>query len=674
MHGWLESYYIFVILSLAALLLLLFLAFIIALRRHYRELSPWRLADRLSKIAAESDLWLHIPRLAEDGGDFDYYLAGLNSRLARRRKRAARLLGTIGSSHAVLPLLGHLHDPNRAVRKEVVWALGELGDLKSLLPLLSLIETPDWGDPSIVIEAVIKFGPDAETSLLPLLTVSSPITQLWAARAIGRIRGEKPRPPIAPLRPPTAVDTILSWTKRVAWLISGLSMFALFITLLVGTLSATDAFARFVLRLALATIAFVFILILLNLAVRILSDRLEKSRSRLQKRARDVIENILKAPGDHDNWTKLKPFIKRLAIVAVVCQPIPEADTNVIRQILRELGAETHLEKQALRTRRKWRRFQALLLLGWLQSRKSFPLLERALYDPDIENSLAAAHALSEFDAAAAYRMLLDVLSDGRLPYSRLAAVIEASSFKEPLPLLCERVGDFRPKLRFWVAYLLGTTHDQKAFPALTKLARDSEANVRANAVESLGKLKDERATPLLRELLKDPTWYVRAHAAKGVGIANDTTLVEELTWLLHDEQWWVRQDSALALEKIGRPSIPFLKKLLNDKDRFARNKAAEVLGRLGVVAEQIEKLTGTSAETKEAGDFLYAIGRAEALNILHKEISQAEPGAQSRLADILGWIGNDKSLPLLEQLKLTGAQRVREHAKDAIDIIERKH
>ncbi len=141
-------------------------------------------------------------------------------------------------------------------------ALGEIADTESLSPLISLLETPDWGDLSTVVAAIAKYGPEAEEQLQPLLKDRSSTTRLRAAEAIGRIKGEKPRPQIIPLRPRTIVDSLLSTVKILAWLISGIGITILFITLLIGTVSETAAFADFVFKLVLVTISFVFLLIL----------------------------------------------------------------------------------------------------------------------------------------------------------------------------------------------------------------------------------------------------------------------------------------------------------------------------------------------------------------------------------------------------------------------------
>lgn len=116
--------------------------------------------------------------------------------------------------------------------------------------------------------------------------------------------------------------------------------------------------------------------------------------------------------------------------------------------------------------------------MGWLRDPDGIRVLEKALFDPDLDINLAAAHSLSEYDMKDAYLILFDTLSDGRLPYSRLAAFLEESRFSQPLPILLDRAEDFRPKVRFWIAYLLGTIHDTKASTVLIKLAEDENADV----------------------------------------------------------------------------------------------------------------------------------------------------------------------------------------------------
>lgn len=453
--------------------------------------------------------------------------------------------------------------------------------------------------------------------------------------------------------------------KSLAWLVAGLLAPAFLFSL---PLRKPDAFNALVLRLALLSISIAFLAVALNLVQRLANERQEQRLRRLYEEAKQAIGALLKSPRDQQCRQVLRSYLGQLEALKRASESLSDADGETLRQALIELGTGSHLEQQARRGRRKWRRIQALFLLGWLKPAASVPLLQRSLYDPDPDVAYAAAKALAEYDLEAAYRALLDALDRAPISRSRLAAFLESSRCPRAVALLCERASDPSPEGRFWVAYLLGQTRDRQALPALLALARDPDANVRANAAEAIGRLGDRRkTTPAIKRLLRDSEWIVRAHAAKAAGALGDKRLIQELVSLLRDQQWWVRQNSALALERIGPPAIPYLAAMLSDPDRFARNKAAEVLGRLGVISDQIAKLSGPRQEAEAARDLLLAICRAEAVGIIEEEALSADPVTQSRLVYILGEVADISLLPLLEQLSQSKVPQVRERAERAI-------
>lgn len=452
--------------------------------------------------------------------------------------------------------------------------------------------------------------------------------------------------------------------KSLVWLVAGLLAPVFLLSL---PLRRPDAFTELVLRLALLSISIAFLAITLNLAQRLANERQEQRLRHLYEEAKQAIGALLKSPKDRQCREALRSYLGQLELLKQASESLSDLDRERLCQALIELGAGSRLEEQARRGRRKWRRIQALFLLGWLKPAASVSLLQRSLYDPDPDVAYAAAKALAEYDLEAAYRALLDALDRAPISRSRLAAFLESSRCPRAVALLCERASDPSPEVRFWAAYLLGQMRDRRALPALLALARDRDANVRANAAEALGQLGDQRASPAIKELLGDSEWIVRAHAAKAAGALGDKRLIKELMPLLRDRQWWVRQDSALALERLGPPAIPYLTAMLNDPDRFARNKAAEVLGRLGVISDQIAKLSGPRQEAEAARDLLLAICRAEAVGIIEEEALCADPITQIWLIDILAEVTAAGFLPLLEQLSQSEVPEVRERAERAI-------
>jgi len=457
---------------------------------------------------------------------------------------------------------------------------------------------------------------------------------------------------IKPLRSVSLYDYFLVAVKFAAWVASILLLLYIFFALFFSALKSPAAFAYTVLIFALSTIAFVFALIVLNVLQKIIFDRVERNQQKQLAAALSVIDKYNLNPSDKDTRDSFRVFLNHLNTLEIAAgQKLPEDENQDLSRLLIDIGAADVLEKQALRSRRKWRRIEALTLLGWLRPQQSLPLLNRALYDPDVDIITAAVDSLAKYVDDSAYQLLLEALDEGRLPRSRLASFIESSNCKNKLPILTRYAQASNPKVRFWIAYLLGRVDSPDSLTVLASMSKDPDANVRAGATEALGRLGDKQAVALVKERLLDKDWPVRLHAAKAVSELRAEILIPDLIDLLRDDQWWVRENSAQALERFGQAARPYLIDLLGTNDRFARNKAAEILGRLGVIKEWIGELSASPIKAKAARGYLIAVGRAEAINIIEEASIKAQPDLAVKLIDILGEIGYPGAKTTLETL-----------------------
>jgi HEAT repeat protein len=328
-----------------------------------------------------------------------------------------------------------------------------------------------------------------------------------------------------------------------------------------------------------------------------------------------------------------KQLIERLDLTRDALSEIIERDPHIREELLTG-GLATRVERELGGRGDKWHRVGAAGVLGLLRAETSVPALQRALDDHDIDIAYAAAQALSVYTSPSAYAALLFALTKQRLPAARIASLLEAFRCPNARELIERRADSENPKVRYWVAYLLGSLADSRSARVVEQLSYDPEEDVRANAAESLANFPSERH---LRRLLQDESWVVRSHAAKAAGASGLSALAPRLAELLEDRSWWVRQNAMLALAGFGDAAVPSLLDQLHSADRFARNKAAEALIRCGYAARQIERLASGSHGSGDAHVFLVDLGRAEALSTIENAARHAtHPGAQERLRGVL--------------------------------------
>jgi len=121
------------------------------------------------------------------------------------------------------------------------------------------------------------------------------------------------------------------------------------------------------------------------------------------------------------------------------------------------------------------------------------------------------------------------------------------------------------------IAEALGNIGDYRAGPALLRLARASEDNVRLAAVEALGNVKARDAIPELSHIVDDPAAppLLIKRALVALGQIGDVAAIPALTHGLVIERQGVSflPESSFALFLIGEPAVEPLMKIAQDQD-----------------------------------------------------------------------------------------------------------
>ena len=120
----------------------------------------------------------------------------------------------------------------------------------------------------------------------------------------------------------------------------------------------------------------------------------------------------------------------------------------------------------------------------------------------------------------------------------------------EPVEALIAECGNPDPQVRLYAAWILGHTHDPRAFRTDLRLTENPDAGVRYDAAWALGILGDTRAIAPLLALID-----------------------------AQDEEWAAHSGAAQGLACIGNPAVPALLERLRADDSDARMLAAGLLG-----------------------------------------------------------------------------------------------
>ena len=414
-----------------------------------------------------------------------------------------------------------------------------------------------------------------------------------------------------------------------------------YVALIGGTLllarASRDTLAQF---WWLAPACAVLYVVVLSLTVTSMATRSRRARAR--DRELELLSVRLKsaigAPPP-ERGSALEPVMGRLPEVQRACaEHLSAAQSETVRAALVELGAHDALAAQLRRARAKRARAKTLFTIGWLADDRSVPALANALNGRDADLAYVAGQALAEYESAQACHALVTALQTGTISRPLVATLLESSRYGGAPELVAAASGDPDARVRGWVAFLLGRCADPRTREWLVPLAADEDAEVRAAAAEAYAAFPEPQ---ILTALLRDEDWRVRAGAAKAIGDAGLSGLVSELTALMSDGAWWVRQRASTALKQLGQASVGHLRRLLEDDDRFVRNKAAEILIEIGFISDQIAALRGTPEQVAAARHVLAALVRAEARETLVGSIEAADPVTRERLVALLDEVDN---------------------------------
>ena len=273
------------------------------------------------------------------------------------------------------------------------------------------------------------------------------------------------------------------------------------------------------------------------------------------------------------------------------------------------------------------------------------------------------------------------------------------ASAKEALATTMQK--DFNDDVRAEAARALASLRAKDQVPVLTAALEDPQnrehRKVRVDIARTLGALRDPAAGPALERALRDPDKQVAQEATLAVGLVGHTPARPQLEEMFRaNPSRMVKMQALQSIALLRDPgSVPLLESLLNHKDDYYRELAAEGLARLkyegakdwrmrfdlekkpnvrnalayGLAAsgglDYINNLANAldSRDENQVEVYLYELGRFNRqLNELHRYLRSMNPKVRAGMARIVGDIGDPSSTdPIRALADDTNTEVVRE-------------
>ena len=248
---------------------------------------------------------------------------------------------------------------------------------------------------------------------------------------------------------------------------------------------------------------------------------------------------------------------------------------------------------------------------------------------------------------------------------------------------------DFDDEVRALAARALGTLKAKDQVPTLTATLEDPQnrehRDVRIEIIRTLALIRDPAAGPALEKALRDPNKQIVLEAISAVGLVNDTAArptLEEFFRNDKDNRIKSRSLEALALLR-DKGSMPLFESLLNDKNDYYRELAAEGLARLNYKADgwkdrfdqerkpnvrnalafglassgQVDYINNLATALDSRQDFqaeayLYELGKFDGqMNELYRYLKSSNPRVRAGMAKVIGNIGDPTALAQIRPL-----------------------
>jgi|GEM_PF-1058475 len=497
------------------------------------------------------------------------------------RWHAAEVLGDIGDTRAVEPLIGLLADEEETVKRTAIESLGKLRDVRALEPIARMFGPKDETLSNFALRATIirslgNFGPAAIDELIRMLKSDDVTVWVFAVESLKRI-GKPASPALIEV-----LNYQSTWTRQNAIELLGEFREIQAIEPLISLLDSPDIFVRDEAIKSLKLIGKPAAEPLYTASLTANPEIRKRSATVLgeigDKRALEPLVAIVKDRGANNSTAQgaFEALIRADAAKALgtlgdvaAIGPLQDAVQNDRLAVgvaamgsLMQLGDEKQLDglHVLLQSNDPDAQFSVIQTLGRVRSPQSLSHLERfrRIHKPNVVTTDREKRNSDEADRAlSSINKILEVLVGPPDPLPKrdsftdtdAPAPRDLSSYAKALKLPDE-------SLRREAAKALAEIGDD-AVDLLLVALKDTDAEVRIAAAVGLGDFGRERALePLLDVLKNDSKNSVRMAAAESLGKLGLPAAIEPLKEALADQYLLVNIGAAIALNKLGVPGM----------------------------------------------------------------------------------------------------------------------
>ncbi|MCX5666049.1 MAG: HEAT repeat domain-containing protein [Candidatus Omnitrophica bacterium] len=292
------------------------------------------------------------------------------------------------------------------------------------------------------------------------------------------------------------------------------------------------------------------------------------------------------------------------------------------------------LAKIATRSTIKWRRIEAIICLGYTESREAVEILKKSLYSKDYDISYFSMVSLGLIKTVESARILIDFLKKDLSAGAKIISVLE--SFPKEISDDVIKLTEYHdPVVRTWAIRLLSKFAVDKDIFRIEKLTHDGSDEVRAAACDCLGDLGNKSAESVLLKCLEDESWSVRRQAIFAVGKVMGDAALPEVIKLINDSSWVVIDAVKDAMVDYIEAAIPYIERFLVGEDEIAKKYSVLALEKSGYMGKLFNDIFSGN-DRDAAVRLLKGVMRSKSHAGLDAALNNLDPAVRAKVLELL--------------------------------------
>lgn len=338
----------------------------------------------------------------------------------------------------------------------------------------------------------------------------------------------------------------------------------------------------YILQLFLFMLGVNFILFIFLLIRKIYTKILTNKKEYLEKKYEEQILNYI---SNHDKSIIIIPRTKlEIRVFRSLLLNYSSLLTGETKELLNDFAAKDSLIadiRKKLLSNNPWKKRIGAYQAGEFGFDEFSEILLKQLKTSDKELFYITSRALIKLGGKLYIKQVLyQAVKEAKMEKNNILTLVELVE-EDINDILDEAMTEDNAFLNAIALEIYGQRQYMEAVFWIDKMISSPYKEVRIaslKAAEALGDIGDNEYINKILSLEFDQEWEVRAFLAKFLKKVKTDNSVEGLKRLMKDMNWFVRYNAANSLAEQGEKGIKALIDLLNSEDKFARDKAKEMI------------------------------------------------------------------------------------------------